>query len=61
VVLVEIFGRDELEHGVAEVFEALVVARREVWALVGERAVCHGLEQQARVAKVDTDLLLELL
>jgi hypothetical protein len=29
--------------------------------LVGERAVSDGFEKQTRVAKVDADLLLELL
>jgi hypothetical protein len=50
-----------LQHGVAQVFETLVVTRREVRALVGEGAVRHGLEQQSRVAKVNAYLLLELL
>jgi len=34
VVLVEILGRDQLEDGVAEVFEALVVTGRDGGALV---------------------------
>jgi hypothetical protein len=61
VVLVQILGGDELQDGVAEIFEALVVTRRYVRALIGEGAVRDGLEKQVWVAKVDTDLLLELL
>jgi hypothetical protein len=60
-VLVEIFGRDQLQHCVAQVLEALVVARRQMRALVGERAVGYGFKQQARVAEVDPNFLLELL
>jgi len=61
VVLVQVLGGDELQDGIAEVFEALVVARRYVRALIGERAVSDGLKKKAWVAKVDADLLLELL
>jgi hypothetical protein len=61
VVLVQVLRRDQLQDGVAEVFEALVVTRGEMWALIGERAVRYGFEQEARVAKVNSDLLLELL
>jgi hypothetical protein len=61
VVLIQVLGGDQLQDGVAEVFEALVVTRRYVRALVGERAVRDGLQEKAWVAKVDTDLLLELL
>ena len=35
--LEEVFGRDQLEHRVTQVLEALVVARRDLGALVGER------------------------
>jgi len=58
VVLVEIFGGDELEDRVAQVFEAFVVAWRQVRALIGEGAVRDSLEQEAGVAEVDSDLLL---
>ena len=61
MVLVEVFGRDQLEDGIAEVFETLVVTRRDGGVLVGERAVRDGLEQESGVAKVNPDLLLELL
>jgi hypothetical protein len=61
MVLVEVFGADELQDGVAQVFEALVVAGRKVRALVGERAVGDRLEQQARVTEVDSNFLLEQL
>jgi hypothetical protein len=44
VVLVEVLGGDQLQHCIAEVFEALVVARRLLRVLVGERAVCYRLE-----------------
>jgi len=60
-MLVEVFRGDELKDGVAQVFESLVVAGREVWAFVGERAVRDRLKQQAWVAEMDSDLLLELL
>jgi hypothetical protein len=59
-MLVQVLGRDQLQDGVAEIFEALVVSRRYVRALVGERAVRDGFEKEGWVAKVDTDLLLEL-
>jgi hypothetical protein len=61
MVLVQVLGGDQLQDGVAEIFEPLVVARRYVRALIGERAVRDGLEEKVWVAKVDTDLLLELL
>src|SRR5206468_1967549 len=36
VVLVEILGGDQLEDRVTEVLQALVVARRDRWVLIGE-------------------------
>jgi hypothetical protein len=59
-MFVKIFSRDQLQHCIAEVFEALVVARRQMRALVGERAVCDGFQQKAGVAEMDSDLFLEL-
>jgi hypothetical protein len=44
VVLVQILGGDELQDGVAEIFEAFVVARRLVRALIRERAMGYRLE-----------------
>jgi len=35
-VLVQILGGDELQDGIAQVLESLVVARRQVRALIGE-------------------------
>jgi hypothetical protein len=35
-MLVEILGRDQLENGIAQVFEAFVVPGRQVRALVCE-------------------------
>src|SRR5205807_5400899 len=61
VVLVEILRRDQLEDGVAEIFEALVVTGRDRGALVGEGAVGDGFEQEPGVTEVNPDLLLELL
>jgi hypothetical protein len=61
VVLVQILGGDQLQDCVAQIFEALVVTRRDVRALVGERAVGYGFEQETRVAEVNSNLLLELL
>jgi len=61
MMLVEVLGRDQLQHGVAEVLQALVVARRKVWAFVRERAVGYGLEEKAGVTEMNPDLLLELL
>jgi hypothetical protein len=60
-MFVEILGRDQLQDGVAEILEALVVARRDSRILIGERAVGDGLEEEPRVAKVNPDLLLEEL
>src|SRR5579864_781316 len=61
MVLVQVLGADELQHRVAEVLEPLVVAGRQLRVLVGERAVRDGFVQQAGVAKVDPDLLLQKL
>jgi hypothetical protein len=61
MVLVEVLCGDQLEDGVAEVLEALVVAGRDRGALVGKRAVRDRFEEEPRVAKVNPDLLLELL
>src|SRR5438094_4394252 len=61
VMLVEVLGGDQLENGVAQVFEPLVVAGRHRGVLIRERAVRHSLEQQPRVTKVNPDLLLEEL
>jgi hypothetical protein len=36
MMLVQVLRGDELQYGVAEILEALVVARRQVWALVRE-------------------------
>ena len=57
-MLVEVLGGDELQDSIAEVFQPFVVARRQVGALIGERAVSYSLQQQAWVAKVDSDFLL---
>src|SRR5262249_36984630 len=59
--LEQVLGRDELQDGVAQVLQPLVVARRHVRTLVGERAVGQGLPQQRGVTEGDADLLLELL
>jgi hypothetical protein len=60
-VLVEILGGYQLQDSVAQVLEALVVARRQMRAFVGERAVRYGFEQETWVAEMDPNLLLELL
>jgi hypothetical protein len=60
VMLVEILSRDQLQNGITEVFKTLVVARRQVGALVCERTVCDCFQQQAGVAEMDSDLFLEL-
>jgi hypothetical protein len=61
MVLVEILRCYQLEDRVAEILKALVIARREVRALVGKRAVRDGLEQEAGIAEMDSDLLLKQL
>jgi hypothetical protein len=58
MMLVEVLGGDELEDSIAEVFKALVVAWRQVRALIGKRAMRYSLQQEAGVAKMDSDLLL---
>jgi len=60
-MLVEVLGGDELEDSVAEVLQSLVVARTYLWVFIGEGAVGYRFEQQARVTKVNPDLLLEKL
>src|SRR5262252_6492236 len=59
--LEEVLSCDELQNRVAEILEALVVSRRDLRTLVGERAVGQRLPQQRRVAKSDSDLLFQLL
>jgi hypothetical protein len=44
VVLVQILGRDQLQDGIAEIFEALVVAWRLLRVLVRKRAMRDRLE-----------------
>src|SRR5439155_3014576 len=61
VMLVEILGGDQLEDGVAEILEPLVVARRDGWTFIRKRAVGDRFEQEPWVAKVNPDLLLEKL
>jgi hypothetical protein len=58
-MLVEVLRCDQLQNGVAKVLEPLVVARRKMGALVGEGAVGHRLQKEARVTEVDPDLLLK--
>ncbi len=60
-MLVQILGADQLQDRVAEVFEPFVVARRDGRIFIRERAVRDSLEKEARVAKVDPDLLLKEL
>jgi hypothetical protein len=43
-MLVEILGRDQLEDGVAEILEALIVTWRLVGALIREGAMGDRLE-----------------
>jgi hypothetical protein len=61
MMLVQVLGGDELQDCVAKVLETFVVAWRQVRALIGERAVRDSLQQEAWVAKVDSDFLLEQL
>jgi hypothetical protein len=58
-MLVQILSRDQLQNGIAQVFETFVVAGRQMRALVGKRAMCDCFQQQAGVAEVDADLFLE--
>jgi len=58
MMLVQVLGGDQLQDCVAQVLKAFVVARRQVRALIGERAVSYSLQQEAWVAKVDSDFLL---
>jgi len=44
MVLVQVLGRDQLQDRIAEIFEALVIARGLLRVLVGERAVGYRLE-----------------
>jgi hypothetical protein len=44
VVLVQVLGGDQLQDGVAEIFESLVVPRRLMRALIRERAMGDRLE-----------------
>ena len=60
-MLVEVLGGDQLEDRVAEVLKTLVVTWRDLGGFVSERAVGDGFEKEARVTKVNPDLLLEKL
>ena len=60
VMFVEVLSGDQLQNGVTQVFETFVVARRQMRALVCERAVCDRFQQQTWVAEMDADLFLEL-
>src|SRR5205823_5878198 len=59
--LVQVLGGDQLQHRVTEVLQALVVPRRHLRALVGERAVRQGLEEKRPVTEGDPDLLLQFV
>jgi hypothetical protein len=59
-MFVEVLSRDQLQNGIAQVFETFVVAGRQVRALVCERTMCDCFQQQAGVAEVNSDLFLEL-
>ena len=60
VMFVEVLSRDQLQNGIAQVFETFVVAGRQMRAFVCERTMRDRLEQQAGVAEMDSDLFLEL-
>ena len=61
MMLVQVLGGDQLQDGVTQIFKALVVAWRQVRTLIGERAVSDSLQQETRVAEVDSDFLLKQL
>jgi len=61
MVLVQVLGGDQLQDGVAQVFETLVVSWRDGRIFIRKRAVRDGLQEETRVAKVNPDLLLEEL
>jgi len=44
MMLVQVFGRDQLQNGVAEILEAFVVTRRLMRTFVRERAMGDRLE-----------------
>ena len=57
----EVLADDQLEHGVAEVLEPLVVVTRaaRLAALVVPRRVGHGLAEQLEAPEADPEALLE--
>ncbi len=55
--VIEVFGRDQFEHRVAEELHALVV--RRALALAHRTAVRQRLHQQILIAECDSDGLLE--
>ena len=61
MVLVQVLGGDQLQDGVAQVFETLVVSWRDGRIFIRKRAVRDGLQEETRVAKVNPDLLLKEL
>jgi hypothetical protein len=59
--VVQVLRRDQLEHGVAEVLETLVVGVAALRMLVVVRPVGHGLAEQGSIMKADAKRALKLL
>jgi len=59
--VVEVLGRDQLQHGVAEVLEALVVRRAALRVLVVIGTMGQRLAQQRRLVKANSKRPLEFL
>jgi hypothetical protein len=56
-----VLGRDQLEHGVAEILEAFVIRRAAFGMLVVVGAMRQRLPQQGDVVKANAQRSLELL
>jgi hypothetical protein len=59
--VIEVFGRDQLENGVAEVLEPLVIGRAALGMFVVVRAMGQRLPEQGDVMETNPERPLELL
>jgi hypothetical protein len=61
VRVVEMLGGDQLEHGIAQVLEALVVRAAPFWVLVVIGAMRQRLPEQGSIVEAHAERALKLL
>jgi hypothetical protein len=59
--VIEVLGGDQLEYGVAQVLETLVVRRPALRMLVVVGAMGQGLPQEGRLVKANAERALQFL